>query len=146
MKSELISNFQFDSEALKRQTGGWSFSWFVYWKSLGTSFPGTTKEVFLKELPQNFSQPYCYYFSVTKPNNFFLILCTFLLDFFLSSRVDIFIENMKDENYFDKNTLRLETTIMYLILQLNQCDSTAWSGYSFGLSIIILFTHQQKTT
>ena len=114
MKSELISNFQFDSEALKRQTGGWSFSWLVYWKSLGTSFPGTTKKVLLKELPQNFSQPYCEYFSVTKPTNFFLMLCTFLLDFFLSSRVDIFIENMKMRTrclYFDKNTLRLETTI-----------------------------------
>ena len=58
MKPELIiSNFQFDSQALKRQTGGWSFSCLVYWKSLGTSFPGTTKEVLLKDLPQNFSQP-----------------------------------------------------------------------------------------
>lgn len=58
MKPELIiSNFQFDSQALKRQTGGWSFSCLVYWKSLGTSFPGTTNEVLLKDLPQNFSQP-----------------------------------------------------------------------------------------
>ena len=35
---------------------------------------------------------------------------------------------------------------MYLILQLNQCDSTAWSGYSFGLSIISYSRTNKKSS